>query len=162
MRLNELPAWLRRQGGELLAIHDTPHAVAGGIALGLLVGFTPLLSIKTLLAIGLAALFRCNKIAAAIAVTLHDLSLPLSPFLIRLEYGMGYWMLSPSPRHWPPETHLHNFHLTEWLRWDVLVELIWPMFLGSLVVAIPIAVLSYFISLRMIIRFRAARAEREG
>ncbi len=161
MRPSELPAWLRRQGGELLAIHDTPHAVAGGIALGLLVGFTPLLSIKTLLAIGLAALFRCNKVAAAIAVTLHDLSLPLSPFLIRVEYGIGYWLLSPSPRQWPPEVHLHHFHIAQWLRWDVLEGLIWPIFLGSLVVGIPLAAVAYFLSLRLILRFRAKRSMRE-
>ena len=63
----------------LMAIADTPHSVALGSAIGIFFGFTPLWSLKTLLSIATAWLFRCNKIAAAIAVTLHDIILPFMP-----------------------------------------------------------------------------------
>ena len=52
---------------------DTPHSIALGSAIGIFFGFTPLWSLKTLLSIGVAWVFRCNKLAAAIAVTLHDI-----------------------------------------------------------------------------------------
>ena len=56
----------------LMAINDTPHSIALGSAIGIFFGFTPLWSLKTLLSIATAWLFRCNKVAAAIAVTLHE------------------------------------------------------------------------------------------
>ena len=56
-------------------------------------GFTPLMGLKLLLSIAVAWLLRSNKIAAAIAVTLHDLILPFSPAIYLWEYKMGMWVL---------------------------------------------------------------------
>ena len=86
---------------KLFSLKDTPHAIAGGVALGVFVGFTPLFGVKTLLALGLAYALRCNPIAAVIAVSLHDVLMPFAPFLLRMEYYIGYWMLS-HPHHLPP------------------------------------------------------------
>ena len=62
-----------------------PHAIAGGVAIGVFVGFTPLFGIKTLLSLGGAYLLRCNPIAAVIAVSLHDIVTPLWPVLLRVD-----------------------------------------------------------------------------
>src|ERR1700694_5475477 len=56
----------------LMTMADTPHSIALGSAIGIFFGFTPLWSLKTLLSIAVAWVCRCNKVAAAIAVTLHD------------------------------------------------------------------------------------------
>jgi len=64
---------LWRYGGKLFVIKDTPQSIALGAAIGVFLGFTPLFGLKTLLALLLAALFRVNKIAAVVAVSLHDL-----------------------------------------------------------------------------------------
>ena len=66
----------RGLGAKLVTLRDTPHAIAGGVAIGVFIGFTPLFGIKTLLSLGAAYLLRCNPIAAVIAVSLHDVVTP--------------------------------------------------------------------------------------
>ena len=70
--LARLKRWLVAHHMTLMTIADSPHSIALGSAIGIFFGFTPLYPLKTLLSIGAAWAFRCNKIAAAIAVTLHD------------------------------------------------------------------------------------------
>src|SRR5439155_8507862 len=70
--LARLKRWLVAHHLTLITIADTPHSIALGSAIGIFLGFTPLWSLKTLLSIAVAWMLRCNKIAAAIAVTLHD------------------------------------------------------------------------------------------
>ena len=74
--------WLREHSLKLLAIRDTPEAIAGGVAIGVFFGFTPLFGIKTLCAIFFAWLTRSNIIAAVLAGTLHELSLPIMPVIV--------------------------------------------------------------------------------
>ena len=47
-------------------------------------------------------LLRCNPIAAVIAVSLHDVALPLWPVVLRMQYDIGFWVLS-NPHHFPPK-----------------------------------------------------------
>ena len=46
---------------KVLHTDDTPHAIALGTALAMLVAFLPLIGVQTVIAVGLAALFRANK-----------------------------------------------------------------------------------------------------
>src|SRR6266567_5758684 len=99
-RLARLKQWLVAHHMTLMAIADTPHSIALGSAIGIFFGFTPLWSIKTLLSIGVAWVCRCNKIAAAIAVTLHDVLIFAMPAIYFAEYKVGCWILHrPVPRH---------------------------------------------------------------
>lgn len=78
-------AFLRRHSEKLLVIEDTPRSVAAGTAVGIFLGFTPLLGVKTLLALGIAALLRVSKVAAVLAVSLHDIVFPLWPVIYRVD-----------------------------------------------------------------------------
>ena len=62
-----LRKWFKEHSLKLLAIRDTPNAIAGGVAIGIFFGFTPLVGLKTLLSIFFAWLTRSNIVAAAIA-----------------------------------------------------------------------------------------------
>jgi hypothetical protein len=73
--------WLALRWNKLKSLEDSPRAVAVGIAVGIFFGFTPLVGLKTLLAISVAWLLRGNRLAAAVAVTLHDIILPLMPVI---------------------------------------------------------------------------------
>ena len=77
-----------------MSIEDTAHAIALGAAIGIFFGFTPLWSVKTLLSIFVAWLFNSSKLAAAIAVTLHDVTLPIWPAIYWWEYKLGYMVLN--------------------------------------------------------------------
>ena len=92
--MRKLVDHIKSLGARLVTLRDTPHAIAGGVAIGVFIGFTPLFGIKTLLSLGVAYLLRCNPIAAVIAVSLHDVVTPLWPVLLRLEYDIGFWVLS--------------------------------------------------------------------
>jgi len=130
----------------LLELRDTPHAVAGGAAIGAFFGFTPLFGVKTLLSLVTAWFARCSKIAAVIAVTLHDVVTPFWPVILRIEYDIGFWLLS-HPHHMPSKLELHHVKLGQMLQsmlhWAVFVKVGLPLLIGSLVVAIPSAIVAY-------------------
>lgn len=153
---NKLYQWMRSKIRGLSELRDKPHAVALGIASGIFFGFVPLFGFKTLLAMGAARLFRGNMVAAAVAVTLHDVILPLAPMLLRWEYDLGYWLLS-HPHHLPAGFHPTHHGASVWFHWSTLFTVGLPLLLGSLVVAIPFAAASYGISLIWLQRAAAAR-----
>src|SRR5512147_1520907 len=109
-----LRRWLHSHSLKLLAIRDTPAAIAGGIAIGIFFGFTPLFGLKTLSAILFAWLTRCNIVAAAIAASLHDLLLPFMPFIYRWEYDLGYWLLH---HEWPQRLTRASWRPHGWRNW---------------------------------------------
>src|SRR6266436_6614434 len=108
--------WLHQHSLKLLAIRDTPEAIAGGVAIGIFFGFTPLFGLKTLGAILFAWLTRSNILAAVIACTLHDVLWPFMPVIYRGEYDIGYWLLS-QPHHWPPHMHKPHWEGFAWRDW---------------------------------------------
>ena len=139
---------------QVVAIEDTPHSIAMGLAIGIFFGFTPLWSLKTLLSIAVAWICRCNKIAAAIAVTVHDVLIFVMPAIYFAEYKVGCWALRR-----PPPAHRVRFHfgLHDYLNWDVFQRLVWPAVIGSLFLAIPSAVIVYFVMRMLISRARAPK-----
>ncbi len=148
-------AWWSKYHHRLMAIEDSPHAIALGMAIGIFFGFTPLWSLKTLLSIAVAWLLNSNKIAAAISVTLHDVILPFMPAIFLWEYKVGYLALNGAM---PGRVRFGQMRLHDYLRWRVLVDLIWPTFVGSILLALPVAVVSYFLVRSFINRKRARQA----
>ena len=149
---------------KLFSLKDTPHAIAGGVAIGIFMGFTPLFGFKTLLSLGFAYLLRCNPVAAVIAVSLHDVFILFVPFLLRMEYDLGYWLLS-NP-HTLPQKFSAN-RMLEGLHWDFrhwknFLRYGPPVLLGSLFLSTPTAIISYYLSLGIVKRVQARRAQHEA
>jgi uncharacterized protein len=144
-------------GAKLFKLKDTPHSIAGGVAIGVFIGFTPLFGIKTLLSLGAAYALGCNPIAAVIAVSLHDVVTPLWPVLLRLEYDIGFWLLN-NPHHFPPKMEMGHLHVSELLKWTTFFHVGLPLLIGSLFLAAPAALLFYFLVLGIL----KARQSREG
>ncbi|HEY2103487.1 MAG TPA: DUF2062 domain-containing protein [Chthoniobacterales bacterium] len=144
--------WLSAHHMTLMTIADTPHSIALGSAIGIFFGFTPLWSMKTLLSIGVAWLCKSNKLAAAIAVTLHDVILPLMPAIFWWEYKVGYRVLHGArPRH----VKIGHVSIWDYLHSDVFMRLIWPTLVGSLFLAIPSAIIAYVIMRTLVERARS-------
>ena len=157
-RLSQLKGWLAEHHMTLISIADTPHSIALGSAIGIFFGFTPLWSLKTLLSIAVAWLFRCNKIAAAIAVTLHDIFLPLMPAIYYWQYRVGAIVLHRQRTHRGVFQHVPLWH---YLRWDTFSTLGWPMLVGSLFLAVPSAIVVYVLMRMLVSRSRGARSGAE-
>ena len=143
--------WLAAHHMTLMTIADTPHSIALGSAIGIFFGFTPLWSLKTLLSIAVAWIFKCNKIAAAIAVTLHDIILPLMPAIYFWQYRIGMRALHGRPEHRAAFHHL-SFH--DFMTWPGFVRVGWPLLVGSLFLAIPSAIVTYLIMRMLVSRAR--------
>lgn len=143
--------WIRTKVTGLSELRDKPEAIAIGIASGVFFGFIPLVGFKTLLAMGTAKMARGNIVAAAVAVTLHDVLLPLAPFLLRWEYQFGYWLLS-HPHHLPPDLNAAHHGLLMWFHWSTLFTVGLPLVLGSVVIAVPFGIAFYFLALRLLER----------
>jgi hypothetical protein len=142
--------WLHEHSLKLLAIRDTPEAIAGGVAIGIFIGFTPLFGLKTILTILFAWLTGSNIIAAVIASAAHDVLLPLMPAVFRLEYDVGFWLLS-HPHHLPPP--LTRMHLQgHWRHWTTFFTVGKPLLVGSVVCGAPFALLSYVLTQRLVAR----------
>lgn len=136
-----------------MAIADTPHSIALGSAIGIFFGFTPLYPTKTLLSIATAWILRCNKIAAAIAVTLHDVLIFAMPAIYFAEYKAGCWILQRPP---PLHRVRFAFGLHAYLHWSVFSRLVWPALVGSLLLAVPSAIITYLVVRMLLSRSRAA------
>jgi hypothetical protein len=153
--LARLKGWLVAHHMTLMAIADTPHSIALGSAIGIFFGFTPLYPLKTLLSIAVAWLCRCNKIAAAIAVTVHDVAIWAMPALYLAEYQLGCWSLN---RPAAQRVHLRQFRLHHFVHWHVFSQVVWPTFwpafVGSLFLAMPSAILIYFLIRLLLSRAR--------
>ena len=153
-RVTDLKRWLAEHHVRLIAIQDTPHSIALGSAIGIFFGFTPLLGMKTLLSIVVAWICRCNKIAAAIAVTLHDIILPFMPAIYFWEYKVGMFVLR---EHAVPRHAFRHVSLREYTQWTTFFTVGQPLLVGSLFLAFPCAIVVYF-SMRMLVsRSRAGQ-----
>jgi uncharacterized protein (DUF2062 family) len=153
--LARLKRWLVAHHMTLMTIADSPHSIALGSAIGIFFGFTPLYPLKTLLSIGAAWAFRCNKIAAAIAVTLHDVVIWAMPAIYVAEYHLGCWALQ---RPAAQRVHFRQFGLHDLKHWHVFSRVVWPIywpaFVGSLFIAVPSAIFIYFFMRLLISRAR--------
>lgn len=153
-----MKSWLVAHHMTLMTIADTPHSIALGSAIGIFFGFSPLYPLKTLLSIAVAWIFRCNKIAAAIAVTLHDVLIWVMPAIYIAEYQFGCWILN---RPAAQRVHFRQFRLHDYVHWHVFSRVIWPTFwpafIGSLFLSIPSAIVVYFLMRLLISRARATR-----
>ena len=144
-------AWFREKWERLVHLKDKPRAIAVGASVGVFFGFIPLWGVKTLLALGSARLLRGSLVAAAIAVTLHDVILPLLPLLLRWEYDIGYWLLQ-HPHQLPPHLRLHEHSPAVWFHWSSFFTVGRPLLLGALVIAAPSAVVTYFLVRKLLER----------
>jgi uncharacterized protein (DUF2062 family) len=147
-----LKRWLQAHHMTLMTLPDRPHAIALGAAIGMFFGFTPLFTLKTVLAFGVTWLCRANKTAAVITVTLHDVLLPLVPAMFFWQYKLGMWALYGRVPLRPGFRRVPLWHFMEWTTFLTIGR---PILVGSLFFAVPAALLVYFGLRGMLMRARA-------
>jgi len=159
--MNRLKTYLGDLWKRLMELQGTPHAIAGGVAIGIFWGFTPLFGLKTLLCLATAAVLGLNPLAAVLAVTFHDIVTPLWPVILRVEYEIGYWILS-NPHQLPPKMEMHHLKLHELFSWKVFSTVGLPLMVGAVVVAIPFAAASYAAFFAMMTRRERRKLAKAG
>jgi uncharacterized protein len=152
-----LKRWFHDHSLKLLAIRDTPAAIAGGVAIGIFFGFTPLFGLKTLSAIIVAWLTRSNILAAVIATTLHDIIWLFMPVIYLWEFNLGYWVLS-RPHHWPASSVKLILAPGTWRNWTTFMTIGKPMLVGSALGGAPVAAAAFLISHALVQRHQRKKA----
>jgi uncharacterized protein (DUF2062 family) len=126
-----------------------PHYVAMGMAIGVFVGVTPTMPFHTVLAVGLAFLFRGSKAAAALGVWFSN---PVTaPFFYVGSYKVGKYLLGNSvPFNLKYESLLELAHL----GLDVTIALI----AGGIILGILPGIASYLVTRKIFTTIRSKRA----
>jgi len=122
----------------LLRMGADPDRLAWSLALGLVVGVNPLLGSTTLVALGLASLFRLNLVASQVGNhAVYPLEILLFPVFIKLGDVIFGTDKLPLQGHdlWYAAKH-HPWHTTRLLwRWEWHALVVWAIFAA---VAMPL------------------------
>lgn len=134
----------------LIKIRGNPREIALGFALGLFIGMSPTMGLQTAIAIFFAALFKWNKLSAAISVWISN---PLTaPFLYSMTYVAGAKIIGiANASHTPsPAIGIESFY-------DMLhkaPDIFWALILGGIVLGLPIALGGYFFAFSAVHKYQ--------
>jgi uncharacterized protein (DUF2062 family) len=140
----------------VLHADDPPHRLAMGVAIAMFVTFTPTIGLQMALVVGLAWLFKANKL---VGVPLVWISNPAT--MVPILYGC-YWVGKKilggpgisadwfSTLNEPPPGFAGSVHF----YWDRLSEIAGPLWLGSIVIGGVLSSISYYVTLQAVCKYR--------
>jgi uncharacterized protein (DUF2062 family) len=155
----------------LIRLRGSPQAIARGIAIGMVVAFTPTIGFQMLIVLGIATLLNANRPVSIVPTWLTN------PFTIPPVYAFTYYLGS---FFWPgPElasvTRAMRAAAKELESLDFLalraqvgvfldlgLDVFMPMWIGGLIVGAIAAAIAYPLTLRTVVRLRERRARRRG
>jgi uncharacterized protein (TIGR03546 family) len=133
-------------------LQGSPQKLAWGMALGVFIGITPTMPFHTVAALALAAILRVSPVTAYLGIWVMN-PITMAPLYI-LAYKVGAMLLHQGNPLRLPE--IYNYH--------TLVKLLWrgglALQVGGVIIALPPAILSYFLTLWLVQRYRRQKAEK--
>jgi len=133
-----------------ISLKGKPEKIALGTAVGVFIGVTPTIPFHTIMIIVLTLLFKQNFTTAFLGAT--TISNPLTiPFLYVSQYHLGKYILGDGC---PPVV------FTDYSIWDIMNagwNIACPLFLGGGIMALVLAVPSYFIAYQAVVIIRKRR-----
>jgi len=148
----------------ILHVDDTPQRIALGAAAGIFVAWTPTFGFQMILGVALAALVRGNKAAVLPMAWITNplTNVPISGF----SYLVGRFILT-GQWGFDSETYSTTMHLMKDMMrlniWDaafwrqlidVSVKVGLEMWVGSCVVGLVVALVTYFLTAKLVIIYR--------
>ncbi len=131
----------------ILSLDSHPGHIAAGFAVGVFISFTPFFGLHSTIAIVAAFLFRLNKLTCLTGSWVNT-PLTVPPALV-ISYKIGRVLLGRSPQ---------ELHIRHELSWQYALKLLDKhgayLLLGTSVVGLIAAVLSYFLCYYLVVRFR--------
>lgn len=150
------PLQIKKQVERLLHIHDTPERTALAFALGVFFGFSPLIGLHTLLALLTAFVFGLNRIAILFGVYLNN-PWTLVPVAV-LSSALGNKILGKMGHAYErfDWTQLASFHFWRTLpqQFHSHFHVLYPFFVGGMVVALICSLLAYPLCLWFVRTYR--------
>jgi uncharacterized protein (DUF2062 family) len=149
MKMN-LKRILRYHWLKFRRLQGEPRKVAMGAALGVFIGFTPTIPFHTALALSLAPLLRVSVVAAYMGIWISNPITWVPQYLGA--YELGKYLLFPGqcPLCLPEHGDFSAFMSVIW-RGGLALQV------GGLLIATPMAVITYFATLWALKRYRQRR-----
>jgi uncharacterized protein (DUF2062 family) len=168
---NSWPRRLRRFLNWLIRLRGSSRAIARGMAVGMIVAFTPTIGFQTLIALGIATLLNANRPVSIVPTWLTN------PFTIPPVYAFTYYLGSffwsgPDPAEVTramaaAARELESLDLLAiraqlGVFLDLGMDVFMPMWIGGLIVGTVAAGITYPLTLRTVERLRKRRKRRRA
>lgn len=153
-------SYFRQAFHKLLELSEPPERMARAFSIGVFLSFSPFLGLHTVFGVMAILLFRLNKVATMAGVWSNV------PWIVIPYYTFATWfgiqlLGMPEGIYLPKIGLLDLFKLEFWgwvvSQWRLLI----PAFVGSLLLSLILAAVSYPTSLYLIRRFRKRRKHNE-
>lgn len=148
----------------VLHVDDTPHRIALSVAFGVFMAWLPCIGLQMIGVLTLATVFRANKVVGLPFVWISNpLTLPM--------YVPNFWIgCALLPGDYSTARFLESLgravstDATLWNRfryfWQATIDVFWPLWAGSIIVASVLGVVAYFLIRWAVITYRAHRQAR--
>jgi len=156
----------------ILHVQDSPERIAFGAALGLFVACTPTWGVQMILALALAALVRANKAATIPFVWVTNPFTIVPIYWFSYKFGAllltGTWATDPAVKAKiillvRESMGVNVFKYSFWSNLAGLaVDVGWPLWIGSVIMGLSSAAITYFIVRAGVIRHRERGTHRGG
>jgi uncharacterized protein (DUF2062 family) len=162
IRLRPVLRWVIR-------LRSSPRAIAGGLAIGTFIAFTPTVGVQLILALFAATLFNMNRPASMIPVWITN-PLTVAP-IYTFNYWIGLKMWSGPPLHEVSGMFIDisktmaklefwnikdQFMAILHMGWEILI----PLILGSIAVGVVSGILVFIFTRKLLSIFLTRRAEK--
>lgn len=153
-RKNGPRRWIRYQYLKLIRLNDSAEKVAGGLALGVVLGILPTFGLGIIIAIFLSAALKLNRASAVIGTLVMN---PwTAPFLWASSYLAGSLLLGYNLHETVREIKNLNSHPGLW-RSLMTGRLIVPYIIGNLMIMAAAASFFYVLGLFSVRAYRNAK-----
>ena len=144
---------------KLLHADDPPHKLALGVAIAVFFAFTPTIGAQTVLAVFFAWVLRANKVVGLPVVWISNPATIIPIFYPC--YRLGLWLLDEKGKNAAWWAELARPPSGWWagieFYWGRMLEIWMPLWIGCLIVATCVSIVSYFVTKGMVIGYRKAR-----
>lgn len=148
-RKASLRDFLRR----LLSLEGTPHRTALAFSIGVFLGFSPFWGLHAVIGLVVSFAFKLNRVAVLVGVFVNT-PWTIAP-IASLGTALGFLVMGTRPR----TDGLAEVSLLSQEFWQEAVsDLLWPFFLGNILLAVIAALLAYFVFRWILVRNAARRA----
>ncbi len=147
-----LPRILRYHWLKFLRLQEDPRKIAWAMALGVFIGITPTIPFHLVAALSLAALLRLSPVIAFIGIQIGN-PLTIAPIYVTA-YKVGQFLLYRGKPLVFPEA----FSFKAWIC--VLWQGGLALQVGGVIIAIPLAIVAYFLTLWITQRLQRRKAEK--
>ena len=127
---------------KLSRLDARPDQIAAGFSIGIFAGLLPLNPSPIIVATVVASLLKRNVTAAVAAAVMSILYIPLLPLIWLAEYRLGRLIL-------PVRHPLALDHARLWNVWQSGWDVYAAMLLGSIIIAAPVMLVTYWIVKRL-------------